>query len=463
MKDEVKELYKEFIKDGAFFICSLLVERKPKESEESSGGMFSWKELLELQADENDSLRWRKELLEFFSCSEDIKHFHAALISAVHLLKILDVGRKRKDYQSIYSMLILETYAKGQALSQVFPYDSTKGAGTIRYDRIRKVALNILVDDIIAENSVKGYLDYDFEAEEAIEIMEDLTQKVKASHDEDVLRQTKKIFRRLDSNSISGRFGDSASMLMEAIDKKHISGTLKRLDTHIIDKKHTGEVRPDKTYCAVTAQTVPYTSTYMLFVDGRLADVGQRPFFDRKFIKTNEKGRDVFRKYTKEDLEGHKISIYAGPGPETLKTRVYSESGFDVAEADRQPYCRLYTLKVNDVELDSKKTPYFKKYEEGAFAGRKVEIIAKRDLNELYLMLEAARKYGASNLLLDYTDSERNVLTNRYSVTLLANGSLDVIRRISPENYRKIKAVIDGTKNSEIKNLWPLACIYTLC
>ena len=463
MKDEVKELYKEFIKDGAFFICSLLVERRPKESDESSGGMFSWKELLELQADESDSLQWRKELLEFFSCSEEVKHFHAALVSAVHLLKTLDTGRKRKDYQSIYSMLILETYAKGQALSQVFPYDSTKGAGTVRYDRIRKVALNILVDDIIAENSVKGYLDYDFESEEAVKILEELTQKVKTSHDEDVLRQTKKIFRRLDSHSISGKFGDSASMLMEVIDENYISGTLKRLDTKIIEKKRAGAEQPENNYCAITAETVSYTSTYMLFIDGRLADVGQRPYFDRKFIKTNEKGRDVFRKYRREDLAVHKISIYAGPGPETLKTRVYSESGFDVAEADKQPYCRRYTLKVNDVELDSKKTPYFKKYEEGSFAGRKVEIIAKRDLNELYLMLEAARKYGANNLLLDYTDSERNILTNRYSVTLLANGSLDVIRRISPENYKKIKAVIDGAKNAEIKNLWPLACIYTLC
>lgn len=460
MKDGLRELYSDFFKKGAFYISTLLVERHLTEIHDSIGGI-PWDSLLELHSNE-DNTYWRTQLREFFRCSDDIRDLNENLRGAIYLLETIDVGktgRKRADYQALYPSLILDTYGKNQNVSQVYPYDSTAGAGTVRYDRIRKTALDILIDGILAKNNENHYIDYDFESDGARYVMEELLYLVEYSHDKEVLGLTRKIFRRLQSYSLSGALSDAKGILLDAVENNPIGNpsNLTQLETRVITT--TGP------YCAVIAKAIPATSTYILYIDGQLTDIKTKPFFDKQFDRV-ENGEDKFKLYNREQLEGHNVVICAGPEPEALETEVYSEDGYDVARAKPQSYCKSYSLRIDGYSLDTSKHPYFKKYEEGSFNGRKVEILAERDLNDLFLVVEAARKYGVNNnLLLSFTDPQRNLLTNNYSLLILANASLDVIKRVSPDNYRKIEIEIHGGRKAQPntdKRLWPLACIFTL-
>lgn len=456
MEEELKENYRKFITDGAFYVCSLLAERTPALYGDP-GGSISWQELLQLH--EGDEVpQWRHQLLEYFTCPQRILHFYEGIVEAVYCLKLIDLkktGRKRGDYQDLYPSLILETYGRGRLLSAVFSYDSTKGAGTVRYDRIRRTALNVLIEDILAENGREGYVDYDFESENARKVLKEMLQRVESAKEEERLVQTKRIFRRVCRHTLTGTIEEAAGALIDAVEENPVPGLseLTRLKTDVLPAEDGSLI--------VRGRTDKAKGTFILFIDGAARGVSRVPIFGKKYLRTDSLGRSVYKRLTPEDLYGKDVAVCKAGGGKALKTKITPEDGFDVVSTRAQAHCRSYTLRVDGVELHKSRRPVFKIYEEGAFTGHKVEIIANRDFNDLYLIFEAARKYDLRNYLLELTDPKRNTLNNSYSILLLAGGSLDVIQRVSPENHRKILDVIEARKNANLKNLWPLACIFT--
>ena len=458
MEEHLRENYRKFITGGAFYICSLLAERTPALCGDPAGGGISWQELLELHEAEGDP-GWRQQLLEYFTCPRRILFFYESMVEAVQTLGRIDLGatgRKRADYQSLYPALILETYGRGRILSSAFSYDSTKGAGTVRYDRIRKTALSILIEEIIAENETMGYVDYDFESEETQDVLDEMLLRVDLSQEEEILLQTKRIFRRIRARSLTEEIEEAAGVLIDAVEENPA------LDISDLEKLETDVLPARNGSCVIRGRAETKEGSYILFVDGIAQGVSREPVFSKKFLRTDSRGRSVYRNFTAEDLSGHEALVCAVAGAKALKTKLFCEDGYDIASAKPQAHCRSYTLRVDGAQLDTRRRPYFKIYEEGAFLGHKVEILANRDFNDLYLIFEAARKYDLKNYLLKLTDPKRNALNNSYSLLLLAWGSLEVMERVSPENHKKALDVIEARKNANLKNLWPLACIFTL-
>ena len=459
MEEQLKENYRKFITGGALYICTLLAERKPAQWDEDGFNAISWQQLLQLHEAEGDA-RWMQQLLEYFTCPQQIRFFYESLVEAAFYLRHVDLGasgRKRADYQSLYPDLILQTYGRGRALSAAFSYDSTKGAGTVRYDRIRKTAVNILIEEIIAKNGAGRYVDYDFESQQAKEVLQEMLLRVEKAQEEEALKQTKKIFRRICRQDLSEKLEEPLAMLIDSVEENPVPDIkdLKRLDTKVITE---GESR---SRCVITAEEEKGGGAYLLFIDGAVQDVSRRPFFDKKYLRTDSRGKSVYRSLLPGDLTGREVGIFRAAGAKVLKTEVFSEDGYDVANAKEQARCSSYTLRVDGAELYTGKKPYFKIFEEGAFFGHRVEILANRNFDDLYLILEAGRKYALRNFLLEFTDPKRNALTNSYSILLLAWGSLEALERISPETHQKIMDVISAKKNANLKSLWPLACIFS--
>ena len=464
MEEKLREKYEKFIKDGGFYICSLLVERKPAESEDPVNGTISFEELMELHDGDSDPL-WKKKLWEEFTCSEEISIFYDSLVEAVQYLDMLDLskaGIKRTEHQHLYPSLLLETYGKGQRPSQVFPNEDKAGTVTPNYVRIRKKGLSLLLDEVLKKNNEENYVDYDFESDEAKAIIEEVLTKVEASHDEKVLLKTRSMFRRIRSQSMAGVIEDSSRTLIDSVEENPVDiNMLRSLETKIETVKIKG-----REYCEIKADSIRGVNTYILFFDERAEDVGPEPCFTKKYLETDGKGKEYRRRYVKEDFEGHDVVICVGPEPKALKTKIFNEGGCAVVRAKKQDHCHSYTLRVDGVNIATRRNPVFRDldneyFEEGTFEGHNVVIVANRNIDDLYMIIERGRKFKLRNYLLDLTDEHNNSLNNSYKILLRAYGSLEVIRRISPDNYKKIIEALEKGKNSNrhLKDLWPLACI----
>lgn len=151
--------------------------------------------------------------------------------------------------------------------------------------------------------------------------------------------------------------------------------------------------------------------------------------------------------------------VCVGPGPKTLETGILKRGDLDIVCAKRQSYCHSYNLWIDGNYEKSSRNPVFA-VERGFLDEHDVAITANRDLEDLYDIVEAGRKYEIHNYVLTLTDSHNTLLPNSYKILILAYGSLDVLNRISPEKYEKAVNVLEGRKNSKLDNLWPLACVF---
>lgn len=277
--------------------------------------------LLKLQDGDQDLV---DQLWDVAICAEEIRVFYQCLVEAVYLLKDIDLGNtgaKFRKYQKIFPDLIMESYGKDQNLSKSFSYDSTEGAGTIRYDRIRKAALDVLLDEIIAKNNDTGLINYDFESEEAENIICDMLSKVEKSHEEEFLKETKKMFRRIKSKAVESAIEDASRTLIDHVESNPLKdiSDMRRLETRI---KRISE-KEENDCCAIVAEPVKGINNYLLLIDDRVEDVSPKPYFSKKFVREKKRQERGFRNFiAKANLMGT-MSWYASAPDRKLWKRAY--------------------------------------------------------------------------------------------------------------------------------------------